>query len=59
MYRNLNFILLLLIKVQKKRTSKVGGKGLKKKHQKFLDNAQQCFAFKPQANFLAHNLNFH
>ena len=27
--------------------------------QKFVDNAQQCFAFTSQANFLAHNLNFH
>ena len=26
---------------------------------KFGDNAQQCFAFLPQANFPAHNLNFH
>ena len=25
----------------------------------FGDNAQQCFAFTPQANFPAHNLNFH
>jgi len=24
-----------------------------------LDNAQQCFAFTPQANFPAHNFNFH
>ena len=27
--------------------------------QKFVDNAQQCFAFTPQANFPAHYLNFH
>ena len=27
--------------------------------QKFVDNAQQCFAFTPQANCPAHNLNFH
>ena len=27
--------------------------------QKFVDNDQQCFAFIPQANFTAHNLNFH
>ena len=27
--------------------------------QKFVDNVQQCFAFKPQANFSVHNLNFH
>ena len=27
--------------------------------QKFVDNAQQCFAFTPQSNFPAHNLNFH
>ena len=27
--------------------------------QKFVDNAQQCFTFTPQANFPAHNLNFH
>ena len=27
--------------------------------QKFFDNAQKCFAFTPQANFPAHNLNFH
>jgi hypothetical protein len=26
---------------------------------KSADNAQQCFAFKPQANFHGHNLNFH
>ena len=26
--------------------------------QKFVDNTQQCFAFTPQANFPAHNLNF-
>ena len=26
---------------------------------KFIDNAHQCFAFTPQANFPAHNLNFH
>ena len=25
----------------------------------FADNAQQCFAFTPQANFPTHNLNFH
>ena len=25
---------------------------------KFVDNAKQCFAFTPQANFTAHNLNF-
>ena len=25
----------------------------------FVDNAQQCFAFTPQANFPTHNLNFH
>ena len=27
--------------------------------QMFADNAQQCFAFTPQANFPAHNLNIH
>ena len=27
--------------------------------QKFVDNDRQCFAFKPQANFPTHNLNFH
>ena len=27
--------------------------------QKFVDNAQQCFAFTTQANFPAINLNFH
>ena len=27
--------------------------------QKFVNNAQQCFAFTPQANFPTHNLNFH
>ena len=27
--------------------------------QNFVDNAQQCFAFTPQANFPAHNLTFH
>ena len=26
---------------------------------KFANNAQQCFAFTPQANFPTHNLNFH
>ena len=26
---------------------------------KFVDNAQQCFAFTYQANFPIHNLNFH
>jgi hypothetical protein len=26
---------------------------------KFVDNSQQCFAFTHQANFPAHNLNFH
>jgi hypothetical protein len=26
---------------------------------KFVDSAQQCFAFTPQAKFPAHNLNFH
>ena len=26
--------------------------------QKFVDNAQQCFVFTPQANFPANNLNF-
>ena len=35
----------------------MGGKGVKA--QKFVDNAKQCFAFTPQANFPAHNLNFH
>ena len=33
--------------------------GVVNKLQKFLDNPQQCFAFTPQANFPAHNLNFH
>ena len=28
-------------------------------YKKFVDNAQQCFAFTLQANFPAHNLNFH
>ena len=28
-------------------------------NKKFINNTQQCFAFKPQANFTAHNLNFH
>ena len=28
-------------------------------YKKFVDNAQQCFAFMPQANFPADNLNFH
>ena len=27
--------------------------------QKFVDNAQQCYAFTPQTNFPAINLNFH
>ena len=27
--------------------------------QRFVDNTQQYFAFTPQANFPAHNLNFH
>ena len=27
--------------------------------QKFVDNDQQCFAFTPQENFPAYNLNFH
>ena len=27
--------------------------------QKFVDNVQQCFAFTPQENFPACNLNFH
>jgi hypothetical protein len=44
----------------------MGGKGVKAKHccpqtfeyTKFVDNDQQCFAFLPQANFPAHNLNF-
>ena len=27
--------------------------------QNFVDNTQQCFAFTPQANFPAHNLNFY
>ena len=27
-------------------------------YQKFVEYTQQCFAFKPQANFPAHNLNF-
>ena len=26
---------------------------------KFVDNAQQCFAFTPQVNFPAHNFDFH
>ena len=29
------------------------------KTKKFVDNAKQCFANTPQANFPAHNLNFH
>ena len=45
----------------------MGQKGVKAKHsyqqtfeyKKFVNNAQQCFAFTPQANFPAHNLNFH
>ena len=28
-------------------------------NKKFVDNAQQCFAITSQANFPAHNLNFH
>ena len=28
-------------------------------NKKFVDNAQQCFAFTPQANFPAHILNFY
>ena len=28
-------------------------------NKKFVDNAQQCYAFTPQANFSTHNLNFH
>ena len=28
-------------------------------YKKFADNAQQCFAFTPQVNFTANNLNFH
>ena len=32
---------------------------LLKVFQKFVDNDQQCFAFTPQPNFPAHNLNFH
>ena len=28
-------------------------------YQKFVHNTQQCFACTPQANFPAHNLNFH
>ena len=28
-------------------------------NKKFVDKAQQCFAFPPQANFPANNLNFH
>ena len=28
-------------------------------NKKFVDNAKQCFAFTPQANFATHNLNFH
>jgi hypothetical protein len=28
-------------------------------NRKFVDNAQQYFAFSPQVNFPAHNLNFH
>ena len=28
-------------------------------YKKFVANAQQCFAFMPQANFPTHNLNFH
>ena len=28
-------------------------------YQKFVDNAQQCFAFTPQANFPAYDLNFY
>ena len=27
-------------------------------YKQFVDNAQQCFAFTPHANFPAHNLNF-
>ena len=27
--------------------------------QKFVDIAQQCFAFTPQENIPTHNLNFH
>ena len=33
-------------------------KGLLTSPSKFVDNAQQCFAFTPQANFPAHDLNF-
>ena len=47
----------------------MGRKGVKKniagccehtfEYKKFVDNAQQCFAFTPQANFPANNMNFH
>ena len=36
--------------------------GVVNKHlkiKKFVDSAQQCFAFTPQANFPANILNFH
>ena len=46
----------------------MGGKGVKKNiagcyqqtfgYKKFVDNAQQCLAFTPQANFPRHDLNF-
>ena len=37
----------------------IGGKVYLRKFQKFVNNAQQCFAFTPQTNFPAHILNFH
>ena len=47
----------------------MSGKGVKKNiagcyqqtfgYKKFVDNAQQCFAFTLQANFPTNNLNFH
>ena len=38
---------------------KCKGKTLLGENKKFVDTPQQCFAFTPQANFPAHNLNFH
>ena len=36
-----------------------GEKAKHYKNKKFVDNAQQCFAFTPQANFPTNDLNVH
>ena len=48
-----------LFQVHIKKTKSLLFCSVNTKSKKFVDITQQCFAFTPQANFPAYNLNFH